>query len=457
MKRALLLLASLVVSMQTRADVFVVNTTADTEDPNDGVMSLREAILAANQTTAKDTIAFNIDNASFGGPPHTIFVAIPSGFPLPLILYPIEFDGTSEPDYMATSSIAVIIDGSSVLQSNGYKRGLHFEYETSGSRVRALTVRNFPQEGIALYSNDCYVEQNLIENNWTGIVVSGQINNHILNNRIVANSVDGIFLYGGNAQSGHNHVISNFLQSNGKGINISGPLNNVRDNVIIDSQSNGINVAGPWANDNTIRGNFIGTDATDAKFGNQGHGILINSSGTRVGGFDIRRDNPRNFAENVIAYNGGDGVRVDSGVDNTIRGNSIHDNAGLGIDLEPAGVTTNDAQDPDTGANNLQNFPNIQQAIASGNATVVWLEFPGAAKDTFAIDFYTNTQGDSSGHGEGEKFLATYVLTTPPLPSTMLAIVNLPPIAAGTHLTATATSSNGDTSEFSGAKLVERR
>ena len=43
-------------------------------------------------------------------------------------------------------------------------------------------------------------------------------------------------------------------------------------------------------------------------------------------------------AGNVIAYNGGAGVFLEQGYGIPIRGNSIHDNAGLGIDLGPAGV-----------------------------------------------------------------------------------------------------------------------
>lgn len=39
-------------------ETFTVNSTGDTEDANDGVTTLREAITAANSTTAADTITF---------------------------------------------------------------------------------------------------------------------------------------------------------------------------------------------------------------------------------------------------------------------------------------------------------------------------------------------------------------------------------------------------------------
>ena len=57
--------------------------------------------------------------------------------------------------------------------------------------------------------------------------------------------------------------------------------------------------------------------------------------------------------------NGGDGVEVAGAlsVENTIRSNSIFGNGGLGIDLGTSGVTPNDPDDPDSGPNDLQNFP----------------------------------------------------------------------------------------------------
>ena len=62
---------------------------------------------------------------------------------------------------------------------------------------------------------------------------------------------------------------------------------------------------------------------------------------------------------NVIAFSGIVGV-VMLGIGaagNTIRGNSIYANGGLGIDLESDGVDPNDAGDTDTGPNGIQNFP----------------------------------------------------------------------------------------------------
>ena len=52
--------------------------------------------------------------------------------------------------------------------------------------------------------------------------------------------------------------------------------------------------------------------------------------------------------------------------------NSIFNNDALGIDLGTNGaVTTNDTGDPDTGPNNLQNFPVlVSLSFSPGNVTV---------------------------------------------------------------------------------------
>ena len=135
--------------------------------------------------------------------------------------------------------------------------------------------------------------------------------------------------------------------------------NTVRDNLISGNNGNGIlirnNAAGGTAN--IIRENLIGTQA-DGTTGlpNTGHGIFDQNGalsslavgGNTIGG--ILAGEP-----NTIAFNGGAGVAVavvtaGSTIAGTeIRGNSIHSNSGLGIDLGANAVTPNDVAsgDPD--------------------------------------------------------------------------------------------------------------
>src|SRR5207253_6667811 len=71
-------------------------------------------------------------------------------------------------------------------------------------------------------------------------------------------------------------------------------------------------------------------------------------------------------AGNTIAFNGLAGVAVSTGSNtgNAIRSNSVHSNAGLGIDLNEDGVTQNDSCDLDGGPNNRQNFPDLSSAVS---------------------------------------------------------------------------------------------
>jgi hypothetical protein len=107
-----------------------------------------------------------------------------------------------------------------------------------------------------------------------------------------------------------------------------------------------------------IQGNMIGTNASATIASGLGNGRagIVASSGThdwQVGGTPNEG--------NTIAGNGGDGVSVLLGTNNAVLGNSIHSNTGLGIDLNPDGVTQNDLTggDGDGGPNGHQNFPEI--------------------------------------------------------------------------------------------------
>jgi hypothetical protein len=124
---------------------------------------------------------------------------------------------------------------------------------------------------------------------------------------------------------------------------------------------------------------------------------------------------------------------------------------GLGIDLSPEGVTPNDERDPDTGANDAQNFP----VLNSATNTTVEGTLSSTANTTFILEFFSNTACDPSGHGEGEMFIgSTMVMTGLDGTASFMATFSTR-APSNRFITATATDPNGNTSEFSPCLAVQ--
>jgi hypothetical protein len=236
---------------------------------------------------------------------------------------------------------------------------------------------------------------------------------------------------------------------------------------IISANVQGLRIVGSGMT--LVQGNFIGTDVSGTiALGNSATGVLMAGPSCTVGG-------TTSGAGNRIAYNGGDGVLVGDfdfpsfdSTANAILSNSIFSNAGLGINLcasfddddqclDATDVTPNDLNDADTGPNNLQNYPVLSSAIAnsSGSVTIqgVLTSAPG---DAFTIQFFSNSGCDPSGHGEGQKFLGSTVLATNAAGIVTFTVTLPGPVVmcSGSTITATATDTGGNTSEFSPCKLV---
>ena len=207
-----------------------------------------------------------------------------------------------------------------------------------------------------------------------------------------------------------------------------------------------VGATGPVSNV-VIHGNLIGLNAQGTgPLPNTFQGVRLNgSTNDFVGGI-------QNGAGNKIAFNGGPGVLLFTGTGSSVRGNSIFGNGGLGIDIGPqSGVTANDPDDSDLGANNLQNFPVITTVSSNASNTTILGSLTSRPNTTYQIDFYSNAAVDPSGNGEGALFFNTTAVTTN---ANGLAAIDVSfPIAlpSGRVITATATDPNGNTSEFSAA------
>lgn len=211
----------------------------------------------------------------------------------------------------------------------------------------------------------------------------------------------------------------------------------------------------------TVINNYIGINKVGAPLPNTASGIVASGDGlAQIGGTS---PNGANF----IKHNGKAGVFVyrfvgpfgtTPGKNVIVRGNSIADNGGLGIDLanlpnptnDPDGVTVNDCFDEDDGANNLQNYPELLAPVFNGNGTV---KVEGTLRSTpatdFIIDFYSNAAADPSDYGEGETHLGSLTVLTDGNGFAAFTFTSTVPVSASHKITATAMDFFGNTSEFS--------
>jgi hypothetical protein len=213
---------------------------------------------------------------------------------------------------------------------------------------------------------------------------------------------------------------------------------------LISGNNLGVNITHSSTTGNIVRGNFIGTDVTgQSGISNTMAGILIfnNASGNIIGG---------TFSDqgNRIAFNGSHGIKMDSGTNNALLGNSIFTNRFLGIDLGANGTTANDPGDADEGANHFQNFPVLTNAVGSANQTRVQVSLNSAATTEYRIELFANAACDNTGFGEGQTFLVATNVTTDANGDAVFSM-EFPLIPPGLFLTATATDPDGNTSEFS--------
>ena len=223
---------------------------------------------------------------------------------------------------------------------------------------------------------------------------------------------------------------------------------------------------------NTVRASRIGTDGTATiDRGNGAEGIRVQSDGNLIGGPGAGDSNTisysgsdgvkissgtGNFVQaNTIANNGSNGVRVVSGTGNHIKANRIFTNSALGIDLGGDGVTANDADDLDVGANNLQNFP-VVASVTVGSTVIKGSITSTATSTDLRIEYFANTTCDSSGHGEGQRYLGFLDVTTSATGTADIGIVFAESFAIGEFITVTATNPDGNTSEFSKCTQVEQ-
>ena len=277
--------------MSTLYTTFVVTTVND-----NGVGSLRQALVGANSNVGLDRIAFSIAGTG------TQTIKPESG--LPPITSPLIIDGVSQPGYAGKPIVE--LDGT--LAGAGAS-GLVIEAGGAGSTIRGLAINRFNGNGVLINgSNNNIVQGNFIGTDVTGTAARG-------------NSLIGVMVSNGSS----NTLIGG--STAGAGNLISG---NLQSGIYVSQAGTG----------NKIQGNRIGTDVSGSQaVGNASStsipsaGVLISSmAGNRVI-VGVDGDGLQDANEgNVISGNFRSGIRIEGG--NNDSGNHVIAGNKIGVNVD---------------------------------------------------------------------------------------------------------------------------
>ncbi len=284
--------------------------------------------------------------------------------------------------------------------------------------------------GILIFGPSNTVERNTIAGNLrAGIEVAGASGTRIDRNWIEENASFGVWLNQGATSTLVGRIWGNTITQNGAA---------------------GVFISGVGTDENVVANNWIGTNAGgDSALGNGADGVAIadQASNNRVGGESAGDSN-------TIANNGAAGVAISGGTGNAVLGNSTYANAGLGIDLGSLGATGNDVDDPDDGANHLQNSPDLISASLDAGDLFVSFSVDSAPQNSvydLRVEFFLV---DAAGE-EGETFLGAGLYDAASAGMTHgVQIAGPLSVSPGDMVVATATDAEGNTSEFATPVMV---
>ncbi len=398
----LVIVAACVMAAPCGAATFVVTSTADTAGSTCGsVCTLRQAITAANATAAADTINFAISLPVRGE------LLISPATPLPTIVQPLTINGYSQSGTrvnndpnVSNAVLRIRIDGDAA-------GGTGLTVCAPDVTIRGLSITRFAN-GIST-GLVCAAGNTQIHGNFIGLRASGDVQ---------LGNANGLFC---RAQTV-----------------IGSPAAQDR-NVIADETIFNLNSDGSSAN-----GNLIGTNKSGTIPFTIGRGFDVTATASNL---SIGNTAPNTIRNAVI------GINVTSESDNVdFANNRISQSRDLGIDLNNDGVTLNDPNDVDSGANALQNFPLIGgvQRVTGGVALTGTLDVGHPGSLAYKLTTYAGSVCHPSGHGEGERILGqttrNFSSTAESFSYTQSTTDPLPP---GTVITMTATRAGVGTSEFS--------
>lgn len=279
-------------------------------------------------------------------------------------------------------------------------------------------------------------------------------------NLIAGSSVAGIHL---DNSSGGNTIANNVIGfqtdgtsagGNGTGIFVyNSPNNDIQYNFIGYSDSTAITLSGPSTQGNEIQYNGIGADWLNGTPGNTGAGIgiLFGAHDNTVGAPLLGA-----YGWNYIAGNTGPGVWISAsgGAGNRVLYNTFFDNGAIDIDLGAAGPSANQASNPGVGPNHLQNYPTLTLAERStGSSPTINIggQLHSAPNTAYRFEVYIGRCDPSAPtRGTAEYWIGRVnSLSNAQGDATFSAVFSVPSFLGSlSQVSATATSSSGDTSEI---------
>jgi 3-dehydroshikimate dehydratase len=463
----------------------VLRVTRTADDGGEG--SLRWAIERNNAAAGR----FRIEIAPAGQAPYVIKPASP----LPAIKGPVVIEGAA---WKRTGEFTVL-DGSSYIKDKGPQTCPGAVSGQYGTNVRTTT-----NPGLALVDTQAVEISGLeIRNFCIGVLIHRSSGNFVHDNRIVGNRGGaGVMLTGDDGNGNptatttvHNKVQRNDFLDNGDGLELTrgAAFNIVADNVFRSTDANpepsqGIEIL--LGNDNTVVSNrFEGY--SDGLQINWGHRNYIAANIFTNNAFGLSLSGAGNVIDGNVIDGNAVGIAVRPGADMTmarISHNAIYGNGqkiercfaggscdpdirkggivfglpsgeheryvgkrGIGVSPAPGSL----AKICPDGAPNCQAPPNeglaaptLERARKSANGLTVQGALRGKPLSRFTVEVFGNR---SSGTGEGEVFLGDVVTTSDAEGNGKFSLtVDTSKLGAmPASLTATLTSADGATSEFS--------
>ncbi len=455
-----------------------------------GSGSLSDAINLANAESGFNTIKFNIS----GDCPRRITLSAGVSLQGSTLI-----DGWSQPGSIKNTEEStwnavpcVILDGGNTVSTGIVTAS---QLGSGHLQIRGLAFERFSTAILLTFGTNHHIFGNqfadtigasgpLMRGNNIAITIAGTVSGAIIGggdaanrNLIGSSATAGVQITGPSTRA--NQVVNNligldkdlvFALPNLDGVSISAKENTVTGNHISRNTRDGVVLKSANAHDNAILDNAIGGSIVSGPFsalGNGRMGVLIDNDayGNTIG------------PDNRIGKNGDSGVRVLSaaGGHNAIIANRINLSGSPGIDLGANGASPNDADpaicDITTGcaANRGQNFPVIESALRVAAGNVVGLNISASlyttySSDPYRIDFYRSSDCNTSGHGEGSYWIGSknivvtnsgFCANNNCFANFSFGTLNDPAVMAGDVISATATSPNGDTSEFAACAIVE--